>query len=221
MIDAAGKIVSPGPDRHARPSPRAGLRGGRNHRDRHGRRPGRRVHLDRLHPQHRSAHRHARRPSSSSATRPPGPTTATCSSSACVSKNREGKELAEIGQLVEAGAVAFSDDGAPVCDAELMRRAFEYCLMFDKPVLNHAEIRELTQHGVMHEGLDLADARPARHSRRRRGRDDQPRHRPGRSHRRPAAHHARLHRQQRRAPAPGQEPRRAGHGRGHARTTSR
>jgi dihydroorotase len=72
---------------------------------------------------------------------------------ACVSKNREGKELAEIGQLVEAGAVAFSDDGAPVYDAELMRRAFEYCLMFDKPVLNHAEIRELTKDGVMHEGL--------------------------------------------------------------------
>lgn len=72
---------------------------------------------------------------------------------ACVSKNREGKELAEIGQLCEAGAVAFSDDGAPVYDAELMRRAFEYCLMFDKPVLNHAEIRELTKQGVMHEGL--------------------------------------------------------------------
>lgn len=72
---------------------------------------------------------------------------------ACVSKNREGKELAEIGQLVEAGAVAFSDDGSPVGDAELMRRAFEYCLMFDKPVLNHAEIRELTHRGVMHEGL--------------------------------------------------------------------
>ena len=34
-----------------------------------------------------------------------------------------------------------------------MRRAFEYCLMFDKAVLNHAEVRELTQHGVMHEGL--------------------------------------------------------------------
>jgi len=71
----------------------------------------------------------------------------------CVSKNREGKELAEIGQLVAAGAVAFSDDGAPVYDPELMRRAFEYCLMFNVPVLNHAEIRELTQHGVMHEGL--------------------------------------------------------------------
>jgi dihydroorotase len=72
---------------------------------------------------------------------------------ACVSKNREGKELAEIGQLVQAGAVAFSDDGAPVYDPELMRRAFEYCLMFDKPILNHAEVRELTQGGVMHEGL--------------------------------------------------------------------
>ena len=71
----------------------------------------------------------------------------------CVSKNREGKELAEIGQLVVAGAVAFTDDGNPVYDPELMRRAFEYCLMFDRPVLNHAEIRELTQHGVMHEGL--------------------------------------------------------------------
>ncbi len=72
---------------------------------------------------------------------------------ACVSKNREGKELAEIGQLGEAGAVAFSDDGAPVYDAELLRRAFEYCLMFDKPILNHAEVRELTHGGVMHEGL--------------------------------------------------------------------
>src|SRR5215472_4284971 len=72
---------------------------------------------------------------------------------ACVSRNREGKELAEIGQLVEAGAVAFSDDGAPVYDAELLRRAYEYCLMFDKPILNHAEVLELTHGGVMHEGL--------------------------------------------------------------------
>jgi dihydroorotase len=70
-----------------------------------------------------------------------------------VSKGREGKELAEIGQLVKAGAVAFSDDGAPIGNPELMRRAFEYCLMFDKPVLNHPEIKELTEHGVMHEGL--------------------------------------------------------------------
>ena len=72
---------------------------------------------------------------------------------ACVSKNREGKELAEIGRLVEAGAVAFTDDGAPLADAELMRRALEYSLMFDKPILSHAEVRQLTQQGVMHEGL--------------------------------------------------------------------
>jgi dihydroorotase len=72
---------------------------------------------------------------------------------ACVSKGREGKELAEIGQLVKAGAVGFSDDGAPIGNSELMRRAFEYCLMFDKPVLNHSENCELTGHGVMHEGL--------------------------------------------------------------------
>jgi dihydroorotase len=72
---------------------------------------------------------------------------------ACASRNREGKELAEIGQLVEAGAVAFSDDGAPVANAELMRRIFEYCRMFDKPFLAHEEVLELTAGGVMHEGL--------------------------------------------------------------------
>ncbi len=72
---------------------------------------------------------------------------------ACVSKDRKGQELAEIGQLVAAGAVAFTDDGAPVYDPELMRRAFEYCLMFDKPVCNHCEIPELARNGVMHEGL--------------------------------------------------------------------
>ena len=71
----------------------------------------------------------------------------------CVSRERAGKELAEIGQLVEAGAVAFSDDGAPVYDAELMRRAFEYCRMFDKPILAHEEVLELSRGGVMHEGL--------------------------------------------------------------------
>ncbi|MCL2348942.1 MAG: dihydroorotase [Planctomycetaceae bacterium] len=70
----------------------------------------------------------------------------------CVSNNREGKELAELGMLFEAGAVACSDDGAPVADPELMRRVFEYCLMFDKPVLNHAESLPLTKGGVMHEG---------------------------------------------------------------------
>ncbi len=71
---------------------------------------------------------------------------------ACVSKNRQGKELAEIGRLAAAGAVAFSDDGAPVYDDELMRRALECCRLYDKPVLNHAEVPELSRGGVMHEG---------------------------------------------------------------------
>ncbi|MBC7854700.1 MAG: dihydroorotase [Pirellulaceae bacterium] len=70
----------------------------------------------------------------------------------CISKDREGKELAEIGSLVEAGAVAFSDGSRPVQNAELLRRALEYCLMFDKPILNHPEVLELARGGVMHEG---------------------------------------------------------------------
>jgi len=49
--------------------------------------------------------------------------------------------------------VAFSDDGAPVYDAELMRRALEYCRMFDKPILAHEEVLELSRGGVMNEGL--------------------------------------------------------------------
>jgi dihydroorotase len=70
-----------------------------------------------------------------------------------VTKNRDGKELAELGGLAEGGAVAFTDDGAPVYSAEIMRRALEYCKMFGKAVLVHAEILELTQGGVMNEGF--------------------------------------------------------------------
>ena len=72
---------------------------------------------------------------------------------ACVSQNREGKILTEMAQLVAAGAVAFSDDGSPVNDPELMRRALEYCLMFDRAILSHAEVPELADGGVMHDGL--------------------------------------------------------------------
>jgi dihydroorotase len=70
----------------------------------------------------------------------------------CVSKNREGKELAEIGSLVEAGAVAFTDAPSGIQNADLMRRALQYCLMFRKPILSHTEVRELECDGVMHEG---------------------------------------------------------------------
>ncbi|MBL7961216.1 dihydroorotase [bacterium] len=71
----------------------------------------------------------------------------------CVSKNREGKELAEIGNLVEAGAVGISDDGDPVYNTEIMRRALEYVKMFDIPVIEHAEDKQLSNRGSMHEGF--------------------------------------------------------------------
>ncbi|MCA9268843.1 MAG: dihydroorotase, partial [Planctomycetales bacterium] len=72
---------------------------------------------------------------------------------ACVSKGRAGEQLAEIGLLVEAGAVGFCDGGRPIRNAELLLRALEYCRMFNKPVLNRPEIAEISQGGVMHEGL--------------------------------------------------------------------
>lgn len=72
---------------------------------------------------------------------------------ACVSKNRDGEELAELGTLYSAGAVGFTDAGRPIHNADLMRRALEYAKMFDRPILNHPEVLELNQDGVMHEGL--------------------------------------------------------------------
>jgi dihydroorotase len=72
----------------------------------------------------------------------------------CITKGRKGAELAEIGGLVEGGAVAFTDDDTPVVSAEMMRRALEYCRMFDRPVLSHAEDLELTRGGIMHEGKE-------------------------------------------------------------------
>jgi dihydroorotase len=71
-----------------------------------------------------------------------------------ITKGRQGAELAEIGGLVEGGAVAFTDDGSPVVSAEVMRRALEYCRMFDKAVLSHAEDLDLTRGGVMNEGFE-------------------------------------------------------------------
>ena len=71
---------------------------------------------------------------------------------ACVSKERAGEELAELADLADGGAVAFSDDGAPVYDAGLMRRALEYSTMLDRPVINHMEEPSLNPNGQMHEG---------------------------------------------------------------------
>lgn len=71
-----------------------------------------------------------------------------------ITKGREGTELAEMGGLVDGGAVAFSDDGSPVVSAEIMRRALEYCKMFGKAVLSHSEDMELSRGSVMNEGFE-------------------------------------------------------------------
>ncbi len=70
-----------------------------------------------------------------------------------VTKDCAGEELAEIGQLVEGGVVAFSDATKPVANAETMRRALEYCGMFDRPIFSHPQVPELVKGGVMHEGF--------------------------------------------------------------------
>jgi dihydroorotase len=69
-----------------------------------------------------------------------------------ISKGGAGEELAEIGDMVRAGAVAVSDDGRPVSSSYLMRMALEYTRVFDIPVIDHCEDRSLAAGGVMNEG---------------------------------------------------------------------
>ncbi len=71
---------------------------------------------------------------------------------AALSKGRHGKELSEMGDLVDAGAVAFSDDGSAVSDARLMRHALEYSRYLGVPISVHEEDPDLVEGGVMHEG---------------------------------------------------------------------
>jgi dihydroorotase len=72
---------------------------------------------------------------------------------AAATKHREGKELSPMAELVDAGAVAFSDDGSPIEDSEVMRRAMEYADMLGKLIIQHPEDRSLAKGGVMNEGL--------------------------------------------------------------------
>ncbi|HTL62235.1 MAG TPA: dihydroorotase [Nitrospira sp.] len=70
-----------------------------------------------------------------------------------ITKGSEGKELAEIGDLRRAGCVAISDDGRPVMNSLVMRRAMEYALAFDIPVVDHCEDLHLAEGGCMNEGI--------------------------------------------------------------------
>ncbi|MBU4415221.1 MAG: dihydroorotase, partial [Proteobacteria bacterium] len=71
---------------------------------------------------------------------------------AAISKGLNGKSLCEYGELKEAGAIALSDDGYPVRDSQLMRRAMEYAKGFSMPIISHCEDLNLAANGVVNEG---------------------------------------------------------------------
>jgi dihydroorotase len=73
---------------------------------------------------------------------------------AAASKGRKGEELSPMAELTKAGVVAFSDDGAPIASAELLRRIFEYSSMYHLPIIQHAEESSLTKNGLMNEGFE-------------------------------------------------------------------
>jgi len=69
-----------------------------------------------------------------------------------ITKEQKGETLAEIGEMIEAGIAGISDDGKPVMDGRLFRRALEYAQLFDIPVIQHCEDLNLSRGGVMNEG---------------------------------------------------------------------
>ena len=70
----------------------------------------------------------------------------------CVTKGSEGQQLAEMGELADAGAIGFSDDGHPVTDPNIMRQALSYSSALELPIINHCEVLELSRGGSMNEG---------------------------------------------------------------------
>ncbi|HEX7243908.1 MAG TPA: dihydroorotase, partial [Longimicrobiaceae bacterium] len=71
----------------------------------------------------------------------------------CITVGQKGEQLTEIGELVDAGAVAITDDGRPVMSAAVMRLALEYAQTFDLPVAVHEEDLTLSRGGAMNEGI--------------------------------------------------------------------
>lgn len=70
-----------------------------------------------------------------------------------ITRGSRGEELTEMAEMAAAGAVAFSDDGWPVRNAGVMRRAMEYARALKKPIIDHCEDPDLAADGVMNEGL--------------------------------------------------------------------
>jgi dihydroorotase len=71
---------------------------------------------------------------------------------AAITKRQAGAELAELGELADAGAVGFTDDGSPVASPGVMRRALQYSAVAGRPLALHCEERTLSRGGQMHEG---------------------------------------------------------------------
>ncbi len=72
---------------------------------------------------------------------------------AAITQKLEGERLSEMADLKDAGAIAFSDDGRPVMNNEVMRRAFEYSKMYKLPMIQNSEMLDLTEGGCMNEGM--------------------------------------------------------------------
>ncbi|NWF52910.1 MAG: dihydroorotase [Nitrospirae bacterium] len=70
-----------------------------------------------------------------------------------ITKGQKGEELVEMGTMKEQGCIAFSDDGLPVMNSLIMRRALEYSRAFDLPIISHCEDLTLSDDGVMNDGL--------------------------------------------------------------------
>ncbi len=72
---------------------------------------------------------------------------------AAITKQRAGNELTEMAELVDAGAIGFSDDGRAVASSRVLRHALDYSRMFNRPIIEHCEDAEISENGLMNEGL--------------------------------------------------------------------
>lgn len=72
---------------------------------------------------------------------------------AAITREQKGEELVEMAELVDAGVVAFSDDGKSVANSLVLRRALEYATMFGVPIIEHCEDASLAEGGALHEGF--------------------------------------------------------------------
>jgi dihydroorotase len=72
---------------------------------------------------------------------------------AAITREQKGEALTELEALIKAGCIAFSDDGKPVTNSLIMRRALEYSKIFNVPIISHSEDLKLSEKGVMNEGL--------------------------------------------------------------------